>query len=124
MSEVLNQKESLLNFSFLSAVFFNYVVKSGNISEKLSLQPKKSKYSKKEQPVPDVGQIQKIIEEINFEKEFEKLNDENLMNYFNNLSYLDKSDEKIKNFKLNFIKSVLGFNLDENEKKKKKYFLY
>ena len=99
MSEILEEKQSFLNFSFLTAAFYNFVVVSGDNFLKI-------KYAQNDDK---------------FEQEFDNLNKDNFFNYLDNLSSLHNNDEQIKQTKIKLIKSI--FNLDFYENKKEKIFL-
>ena len=44
MSENLNEKKSFLNLSYLSAIFYNYIVNSGKILKKINLAENDDKF--------------------------------------------------------------------------------
>ena len=94
MSEILPEKESFLDFSYLSSAFYNFVHISNDNFKKINLPEDDEK----------------------FDKEFEKLNFENYSNYLEYMSYLNNREKEIKKFKMKLIKSV--FNVEFNEKKK------
>ena len=94
MSEILPEKESFLDFSYLSSAFYNFVHISNDNFKKINLPEDDEK----------------------FDKEFEKLNFENYSNYVEYMSYLNNREKEIKKFKMKLIKSV--FNVEFNEKKK------
>lgn len=96
MSEILPEKESFLNFSYLTSVFYNFVLISNGNFTKIKLSQNDDK----------------------FDKEFENLNFENYSNYLDNLSYLKNSGEEINKIKIELIKSVFGMEFNENEKEK------
>ena len=95
MSEILPEKESFLDFSYLSSAFYNFVHISNDNFKKINLPEDDEK----------------------FDKEFEKLNFENYSNYLEYMSYLNNREKEIKKFKMKLIKSV--FNVEFNEKKKR-----
>jgi len=90
----LEEDQSILNFSYLTAVFYQFFTISVKNFEKMNLQ--ESKY------------------EIN--KEFDDLNLNNLMDYLGYMSDLTKNDEVIKQKKKNIFKTVFNFDFNENEK--------
>ena len=94
MSEILPEKESFLDFSYLSSAFYNFVHISNDNFKKINLPEDDEK----------------------FDKEFEKLNFENYSNYLEYMSYLNIREKEIRKFKMKLIKSV--FNVEFNEKKK------
>ncbi len=94
MSEILPEKESFLDFSYLSSAFYNFVHISNDNFKKINLPEDDEK----------------------FDKEFKKLNFENYSNYLEYMSYLNIREKEIRKFKMKLIKSV--FNVEFNEKKK------
>ena len=116
MSEILPENVSLLNFTFLSAAFYNYLVNSDKIFQKVKSKKKEEEYSTNKKSFFMKSQCIENNKEYDLEKEFEKLNNENFMDYYNYLSYLNNDDIKIKQEKLKLIKSVFNFEFNENEK--------
>ena len=96
MTEIIPEKDSFLNFSYLSSIFYIYILNSNENFKKIKFPENDDK----------------------FEKEFEKLNFENYSNYLEYLSYLNDSGEEINKKKIKFIKSVV--KMEFNEKKKEK----
>ena len=95
MSENLPENESFLNFSYLSSVFYNFVLISNDNFKKINLPEDDDK----------------------FDKDFEKLNFENYSNYLEHMSYINNSGKEIEEKKIKFIKSVFNMEFNENEKK-------
>ena len=88
--------EIFLNFSYLTSVFYNFVVISGKNLKKVNL-------TQNEQNIID---------------EFENLNQDNLLNFIDYKSFLQRNDEQAKKYKLEFIKSAFKLDYNENEKTK------
>ena len=96
MSEILSENDSFLNFCFLTTAFYSYIINSGKNYEKINNN--------------------KNEEDIN--KKFEKINEDNFLDFLENKSYLILSDEEIRLKKLELIKSVFHLEFNENEKEK------
>ena len=98
MIENMEEDESILNFSYLTAAFYNFLTISSKNYDKIDLKKNKG----------------------NIDKEFEDVNMENLLDYLGYLSDVTKNDENSKQKKKNLFKSV--FQIEFNEKDKEKIF--
>ena len=98
MIENMEEDESILNFSYLTAEFYNFLTISSKNYDKIDLKKNKG----------------------NIDKEFEDVNMENLLDYLGYLSDVTKNDENSKQKKKNLFKSV--FQIEFNEKDKEKIF--
>ena len=96
----LSDDESILNFSYLTSVFYNFVVNSGKNFKKVNL-----------------NQNEQYIN-----KEFEKLNQDNLLNFIEYKSFLKRNEEQAKEYKIEFIKSTFKLDYNAKEKEKEKLF--
>lgn len=115
MNTLLSDDESFLNFTYLTASFYNFVNNSGkNFKEINSKILKRDDSKKKNQP-------KKNNED--FDIEFDKLNSDNYMNYIENISLINNNDEEAKKNKLKLIKSVFNDELNVNSKDKLCYIL-
>ena len=115
MNTILSDDESFLNFTYLTASFYNFVNNSGkNFKEINSKILKEVDSQKKNQP-------KKANEE--FDIEFDKLNSDNYMNYIENISLINNNDEEAKKEKLKLIKSVFNDELNVNSRDKLCYIL-
>ena len=101
--------DSLLNFGFLTASFYNYVKSAGNIFKNI-----KSKYDTI-QTDKNENKNNKIL---NIEKDFDSLNSTNLMNYFEEISLLNENQPNVKKNKMQLIKSVFGNTVECSQPKK------
>lgn len=99
MSMELSDDELLLNFSYLTSIYYNFVVISDENFKEVNLN----------------------LKEQYINNEFEKLNQDNLLNFIEYKSFLQRNDEQDKKYKLEFIKST--FKLIIMKMKKKNYFL-
>ena len=98
MSDNLRYNDLLLNFTYLTSIFYNFIVISGKNFKKVNL-----------------NQIEQ-----NINSEFEKLNQDNFLDYLDYKSFLQRNDEEAKKYKLKFIKTA--FNLDYNQIENEKLF--
>ena len=96
MDNILKEKESFLNFSFLTASFYNFIFVSGENFKKIKLAQSDDK----------------------FEQKFDDLNKDNFFNYLDDMSFIQNVDEKTKQKKIKLIKTVFNLDFDENKKEK------
>ena len=90
MSSLINNaNENLLNLSFLTAVFYNFADYSSKNFEKIS----KNKYN-----------------QLNMRNEFDTLNNDNVINYYDNLSLINSNDikENKNKYKIDIINKIFG----------------
>ena len=115
MNTTLSDDESFLNFTYLSASFYNFVNNSGkNFKEINSKLLKRDDSKKKNQPKKDNE---------DFDIEFDKLNSDNYMNYIENISLINSNDEEAQKEKLKLIKSIFNEELNVDSMDKLCYIL-
>jgi hypothetical protein len=98
-------EESLLNFCYITGAFYQYVQISG---ENFDLMKKNNINEIK------IGQNNAIIE-----KEFESKNNNNYMDYFENLSLLNDNEKKSTKIKSELIRKIFGNEFEKCQNLKK-----
>ena len=99
MIEDMEEDESILNFSYLTAAFYNFLTISSKNYDKIDLKKNKG----------------------NIDKEFEDVNMENLLDYLDYLSDVTKNDENSKHKKRIYLNQFFKLNL--MRKIKRKFFM-
>ena len=100
-----SMEESLLNFCYITGAFYQYVQISG---ENFDLMKKNNINEIK------IGQNNAIIE-----KEFESKNNNNYMDYFENLSLLNDNEKKSTKIKSELIRKIFGNEFEKCQNLKK-----
>ena len=100
-----SMEESLLNFCYITGAFYQYVQISG---ENFDLMKKNNINEIK------IGQNNAIIE-----KEFESKNNNNYMDYFENLSLLNNNEKKSTKIKSELIRKIFGNEFEKCQNLKK-----
>jgi len=103
----LDRNENFINFVYLSANFYNYVTCSGkNFKKAISIQEEKKNKQENEK---------KNNEIFDTKNEFQLLNNENYMDYLENLSFINNNDSKSDKRKIELIKLALGKDFMEKD---------
>ena len=100
----LIENGDLLNFTYLTAIFYNYVFNSNKNFKILKSKQQKKINSAKSSEINN--------EYYSLKNEFETMNNENHLKYFENLSIINENDIQSNKNKLIIIKSIFGKNFE------------
>ena len=101
----LDKNEPLLNFCFLTASYYDFIINSGKIFKEIINKKENTTIPKN---VHKELTMEKYEEESSIESNFQKANFDNYLDYIQNLSFLNINEKTTKKSKLELIKRILG----------------